>query len=451
MKYISTIITILFIVSLVCGQPSDFADKIDALAKEVLFEKQTGLSIAVHKDGETIYHQAFGKANLELDVDMHKDNIFRIGSITKQFTSLSILKLAEQGKLDIQDPIQKYLPDYNTEGKTITIEHLLTHTSGIPSYTGAPQWDQEMRKRDFTTIDLINEFATDSLEFDPGTQWKYNNTGYVMLGYIIEKLSGLSYADYIQQHLFKPLGMKSSYYGDVQKIIPLRATGYDRDDEGNLVNSYYLSMTQPHAAGSILSTVSDLAKWNDAVFDYKIVSKESLIKAHTPYTLTDGNSTGYGYGWGIGEKYGKQTIAHGGGINGYLSMGIYYPEEDLYVAVLSNCTCLSPDDLANKIGATVLGIDYEIKEIELTEDELKKFEGQYEIMSSMVLKVFLDEGKLMTQLTGQPAAQIFPSAPNKFFLKVVDAQLEFDVVDDMVQGLTLFQGGQQIKGKLLDN
>ncbi len=449
MKYILSVFVTLFLLTALSGQPIDFDQKIDKLAMEALVDQQTGLTIIAHKDEKTIYHKAFGKADLELDVDMQKDNIFRIGSITKQFTSLAVLKLAEEGKLDIQDPIQKYLPKYKTEGKTVTIGHLLTHTSGIPSYTGAPEWDQEMRKRDFTTIDLINEFATDSLEFEPGSQWKYNNTGYVMLGYIIEQLSGVSYAEFIQEHFFEPIGMKSSYYGNVQKIIPHRASGYDRDNDGNLVNSYYLSMTQPHAAGSILSTVSDLAMWNEAVFDYKIVNMESLTKAHTPYILTDGSSTGYGYGWSLGEKYGKKTIAHGGGINGYLSMGIYYPEEDLYVAVLSNCTCLSPDDLAHKIGATVLGIDYEIQEIELSMEDLKKFEGKYEIMTNMVLSVFLDEEKLMTQLTGQPAVQIFPSAPNKFFLKVVDAQLEFDMVNEVVQEITLFQGGQQIKGKPL--
>ena len=449
-KNIYKVIILVTISMQVFSQVDNFESKVETLVKEVLQDQKTGIAVGVMHQGEMVYKSGFGKADVELEVDMNADHIFRIGSITKQFTALAILKLLEDDKLYLDDPIQKFIPDYNTLGKVVTLEHLLTHTSGIPSYTSAPSWDQETRKRDFQPLELIREFATDSLEFDPGSRFKYNNTGYFMLGYIIEQVSEKKYEDYIQEHFFDPLNMSASHYGSNHKIISNRASGYGLDDSGQLVNSYYLSMSQPYAAGSLLSTVTDLALWNKNVFDHKVVSEGSLNLAHTPYTLKDGSSTGYGYGWGIGEQYGMKTIAHGGGINGYLSMGVYFPEEDLYVAALSNCTCVSPDGLASKIGAAYLGIDYEKKVIILTRDQMLKFEGEYQILESMPVRIFLENDQLMVKVGDQPKAPIFPSSSHKFFLKIVEADIEFNEQDGVVNELIIYQGGQQVKGSRID-
>ena len=433
------------------GQSSDFRSEVDSLIQDALKDQRTGLTVGIMHHGEMVYAEGFGKADIELEVSMDANHIFRIGSITKQFTSAAILRLMENDKLSLDDPIQKFIPDYKTMNKTVTIEHLLTHTSGIPSYTNAEIWDQEMRKRDFKPLDLLHEFATDTLEFDPGTQFKYNNTGYFMLGYIIEQISGKTYEDYINEEFFKPLKMESSHYGSNQKIIPMRASGYDSNESGQLVNSLYLSMSQPYSAGSLLSTVHDLAVWNKYVFSHKVISASTLNRAHTPYTLADGTKTGYGYGWGVGEQYGMKTIAHGGGINGYLSMGIYFPHDELYVAVLSNCTCVSPDALAAKIGAAYLGVNYTKNEIQLTKGELEKFVGQYKVMQSMEMNIFLEGDQLMAQMSNQPAVPLFPSSSRKFFLKVVEADIEFHEKNGKVDGLTIFQGGQQVQGVRLQD
>ena len=235
---------ILILVSVACltgiyGQ--SVTEKIDHLVAEKFKGFDSGLTLIATQKGGTVYHKAFGQADIELEVPMELDHIFRIGSITKQFTAVAILSLLEEGKLTLQDPLTKYFPGYNTEENTVTIEHLLTHTSGIPSYTSAPFWDRELRKKDFDPIELIEHFAADSMDFKPGDRWRYNNTGYFMLGIIIEQVSGKSYQEYIQEHLFDKLGMESSSYGDPHRIIANRASGYQPSQDG-LSNADYLRL-----------------------------------------------------------------------------------------------------------------------------------------------------------------------------------------------------------------
>lgn len=408
-----------------------------------------GVTVLIKHKGEVIYHKGFGMANVEQNVEMDAKHVFRIGSITKQFTACAILKLAEEGKLSLADDLQKYLPDYPTQGQVITIEHLLTHTSGIKSYTGLQEWTSELQRKDFTPIELIEYFKRDSLDFIPGERFMYNNSGYFILGYIIEEVSGLSYEDFIETRFFKALGMDDSRYDHPEEIIPMRVAGYNRDGS-NLQNANYLSMTQPYSAGSLMSTVSDLSKWYDAVFSYKVVKEESLKLAHTAFELNTGKSTGYGYGWFIGNRLDRPTIEHGGGINGSLTKDLYFPEDDLFIAVFSNCTCFPPDPLALKLGARVLDVDTSRKEIHLTDEQMKRFIGEYELMEEFVLTVTLKDNQLMIQATGQGISPVFPESEYKFFSKLVDAQIEFVMEDDVASSLILFQGVARIEGKKIN-
>ena len=325
---------------------------IDKLLSEQFKTNETGAAALVARNGQIIYKKAFGMANLELNIPMQADNVFRIGSITKQFTAVAILQLMEQGKLSLQDDITKFIPDYPTHGHKITIEHLLTHTSGIKSYTGMKDFGDIMRK-DMKPEELINHFKNQPMDFAPGTKWMYNNSGYFLLGYIIEKVSGKTYPQYLEEVIFKPLGMTNSYYGSDSKIIKNRASAYGKNDKG-FENAEPLSMTLPYSAGSIQSTVEDLFKWHQAVHAYKLVKKESLDKAFIPYKLSDGKATTYGYGWSLGNVQESPSIEHGGGINGFLTMGIYLPKEDVFVAVFSNCGCNSPDEVSSKIAALTI-------------------------------------------------------------------------------------------------
>ncbi|MEO8360919.1 MAG: serine hydrolase domain-containing protein, partial [Vicinamibacteria bacterium] len=210
-----------------------------------------GATVIVVKDGKTVFRQAYGMADLELGVPMKPEMVLRLGSITKQFTATAILMLAEEGKLSLQDPIEKYLPGYPTHDKVITIEHLLTHTSGIQSYTAIPGWMTSRIIVPMKPLELIDGFKNAPMTFDPGEKYLYNNSGFILLGAIIEKVSGMPYAEFVEGRIFKPLGMTSSYYGDTERIIKNRVPGYTDDDQV-VKNMAYLSMTQPYSAGSLL-------------------------------------------------------------------------------------------------------------------------------------------------------------------------------------------------------
>jgi CubicO group peptidase (beta-lactamase class C family) len=298
----------------------------DKILNEQNFDNSPGYAVLVGKNDQVIYRKAFGYANLELDVKLKPEHIFRIGSITKQFTAGAILKLEEEGKLSLKDEITKFIADYPTHGHTITIEHLLTHTSGIKSYTSMMSWDAEVRKKDFTPLQLIDYFKKEPMDFAPGDKFLYNNSGYVLLGYIIEKASGKTYEEYLKETFFTPLGMKNTSYDKSSLILKNRASGYQKKDD-EFENADFLSMSQPYAAGSLLSTVDDLFKWYSAVMNDKVISKENRMKAHSSYKLNNNKPTGYGYGWSLGNIQGSQMIEHGGGINGFLTASLWLPEE----------------------------------------------------------------------------------------------------------------------------
>lgn len=383
----------------------------------------TGCSALVAKEGQVIYRKAFGLADLELNVPMRPEMVFRIGSVTKQFTAIAILQLMEQGKLSLQDEITKYIPDYPMHGHSITIEHLLTHTSGIKSYTNVPMF-REMIRTDMKPEEIIEKNKALPMEFAPGTRWNYNNTGYIMLGYIIEKVSGKTYAEYLQENFFTPLGMSSSYYGDDTKIIKNRAAGY-QPGEGGTVNADYLSMTLPYAAGSIMSTVDDLYRWNLALHSYKLVKKETLDMAHTSYKLADGKSVGYGYGWSLSELQGSRSIEHGGGINGYLSYAIYLPEEDVFVALLSNNNGQAPEFASLRLAAIAIGKPLKTSEIKADEAALKEYQGIYVNEAGIEARIVLNEGKLSAVRPNGSRRIMVPVEKDMFLIENSFTSLKF--------------------------
>ena len=248
---------------------ADLTADFDRLLAAKFPSNAPGATAIVVKDGAVVFRKAYGLANVELGVPMRPEMVFEIGSVTKQFTSTAILMLVDQGRVALDADIHKYLPEYPDKGVTITVEHLLTHTSGIKSYTNDPKW-LTMWRQDLTVPQIIDLTKDVPLEFQPGTKWNYDNTGYVMLGAIIEKISGLSYADFVRQHIFEPLGMAHTSYGSLTAVIPNRAYGYVREANG-WANAPYLSLTQPHAAGALMSTIDDLALWDAAVSSGKLI------------------------------------------------------------------------------------------------------------------------------------------------------------------------------------
>jgi D-alanyl-D-alanine carboxypeptidase len=403
---------------------------IDALLKASYPADRPGAAVIVTKDGETLFEKAYGMADLELGVPLRPDMVFRLGSITKQFTATAILMLAEEGKLSLQDPIEKHLPGYPTQGHTITIEHLLTHTSGIQSYTDIPGWMTTRVLSPMTVQELVDAFKKEPMQFAPGERYAYNNSAYVLLGAVVEKASGKTYEAFVTERIFQPLGMTASYYGSTERIIPRRAPGYTQEGDQPR-NARYLSMTQPYAAGSLVSTVEDLARWDAALYTERLLKRASLEKAWTPFVLKSGKATGYGYGWGISKLRGRRSIDHGGGIFGFSTFALRLPEEHLYVAVLCNSDrpATPPAYVARKIAALVVGDPFpEPRPVAVEAKVLERYVGVYRIDETSTRTVTLENGRLYTQRSGGQRTEVRPSSETEFFYDKSLTHLRF-VVD----------------------
>lgn len=288
-------------------------------------------SVLVAENGKVIYKKGFGMANMEWDIPNASDTKHRLGSITKQFTSMLIMQLVAEGKLDLQATVSKYLPDYSkVNGDKITIHQLLTHTSGTPNYTSFPNFFKEMSRNPYTPTEMLEMFADSTLNFKPGERFEYSNSGYVLLGAIIEKVTGKSYETVLQEKIFSPLKMTNSGYDHHNTILKKRASGYEM--KGSFPeNAPYIDMSSPYAAGSLYSTVEDLYLWDQALYTEKLLPKKYRDMLFGKYT--NGFGEYYGYGWSIGEipigntKDSTDVISHGGGINGFNTIITRMPQE----------------------------------------------------------------------------------------------------------------------------
>ncbi len=396
----------------------DLSVVIDDLVKSAFTQDEPGVAVIVTQAGEVIYRKGYGMANLELGVQIQPDMVFRLGSITKQFTAVAILILLEQGKLALDDSITKFLPDYPTHDHLITIEHLLTHTSGIKSYTTIPEW-WSLQTKDFTVSELIDFFKYQPMQFAPGKQWIYNNSGYILLGAIIEKISGLTYGEFIQQHIFDVLGMKHSYYDVAQRIIPQRVCGYQTGANGYL-NANYLSMTQPYAAGSLAANVDDLAIWDAALYTNKLVPQKTLQQAFTTYKLIDGSLTNYGYGWFISDYEGHRLVEHSGSINGFSTHAIRVPDDQIFVAVLSNSESKGSviQQLIVKIVALTIGKPYqEPQAVQVNSEILATYTGVYQLNEALEIIITCQQNTLFCQGKSSTPQELIAISPIEFIFK----------------------------------
>jgi CubicO group peptidase (beta-lactamase class C family) len=410
------------------AQPSqkDLAAYADQLFSAAFPADQPGAAVLVIDDGQVVLRKGYGLANVELGVPVSPEMVFEIGSVTKQFTAAAILMLQEQGKLRVEDEVTKHLPDYPTHGQKITIEHLLTHTSGIPSYTGMQDWRARVRE-DMPVETLIGVFKDKPLDFNPGEDWRYNNSAYVVLGAVIEKVSGKSYERFVEEEIFQKAGMKSSRYGHQEELVPLKASGYTRGSEG-VRPAEYLSLTLPYSAGSLLSTVDDLAAWDRALTGGAVISKASRERMETPVKLNSGVSTGYGYGVGVSEYAGRRILRHSGGIFGYSSFLLRMPEERLVVAVLSNSDESTADfgDIAMRIAAKATGEPLEErKRITLDPKTMDEYVGVYRFDARTTRQITREGTKLYSQRTGGAKAEIVSSARDEFYFDGDTSRLTF--------------------------
>jgi CubicO group peptidase (beta-lactamase class C family) len=347
----SLLITLFTTVSAV-AQTQSIAAKIDSLLSNVFKDKNgPGGVFMVTKQGKPIYQKAFGKSNLELKVDLKTDDVFQLGSMTKQFTAVAILQLEEQGKLSVNDVVSKFTPDY-PNGNNITLHHLLTHTSGIKDFTKMKSLNQ-IAQKDLSPTEMIAFFKNEAVDFAPGEKFDYNNSGYFILGYVVEVASGEKYEDYIKKHIFDKVKMTSSRYANDIVVIENRAYGYHKKEYG-YVNKSRISFNIPYASGALMSTLEDMLKWQNALNKNLVVSASTIKKAFSAYKLNNGEEFTYGYGWHIKDVNGTLTREHGGSVFGFKTMGVYIPSADIYVVGFSNCDCNSPTQVTRDIAELVL-------------------------------------------------------------------------------------------------
>ncbi len=332
------------------------AEKVDALVLEHMRKPgAVGLSVAVARGETLVYSKAHGFAELEHAVPANDETMFRIGSVTKQFTAAAILKLAERGKLAIDDPLTRFLPNYPTHGHEITLRHLLTHTSGIPSYTElGPSWE-ELKTKQLSDAEMVALWQDKPLEFAPGERWKYCNSGYYLLGMVIEKASGLGYAEFLREAFFDPLQLARTRYDSSEELLLNRAQGYAYEQE-RFWNDAALDMRQPGAAGGLVSSAGDLVRWQLALLSGRALAPESYEEMKLPFLLASGKETNYGMGLQLDTLAGKSCVWHGGGINGFNSVLMYFPDGALSIAVISNSERLRADALGLALAERLFGV-----------------------------------------------------------------------------------------------
>jgi CubicO group peptidase (beta-lactamase class C family) len=418
------------------------AARMEEVVQSYVRDKSFMGTVLVARGTDIILNKGFGSANLEWDIPNTPTTKFRLGSLTKQFTAASILLLEERGKLKLEDPIKKYVSDAPAAWDGITIFNLLTHSSGIPNFTSLPDYNS-MKVWDTPVAKAIGAFRDKPLDFPPGEKMSYSNSGYLVLGYVIEQVAGTSYEKFVTDNIFTPLGMKDSGYDSSTAVIPRRAAGY-APSAGGPVNAGYIHMSIPHGAGALYSTTEDLLRWEQGLFGGKLLAPASLAKMTTPF------KNDYALGVIVQAASGRKIIQHGGGIEGFNTYLAYYPDNKLTVAVLANLNGGAPVQIGTKLADLAFGgtvtLTSERKEITLPVATLQKYVGTYEVAPGATMTMRLDGDHLTTQLTNQRAIPVFAESETKFFLKVVDAQVEFFMdANGTVTHAVMYQNGGQRK------
>lgn len=355
---------IAFVATLTLSFAQTKTTQLDELLNKYTEYGQFNGSVLVADQGKVIYKKGFGLANREWDISNAPDTKHRLGSITKQFTAMLIMQLVAEGKLDLQATISKYLPDYSkVNGEKITIHQLLNHTSGTPNYTSFPNFFKELSRNPYTPTEMVRMYADSILDFTPGKRFSYSNSGYITLGAIIEKVTGKSYEEVLQEKIFTPLKMNNSGYDHHNTILKKRAAGYEMKGS-KPENAPYIDMSTPYAAGSMYSTVEDLFIWDQALYTEKLLPKKYRDMMYEKYVPAFGQY--YGYGWSVGyfpvgnTKDSTEIIGHGGGINGFNTLITRMPKKKSTIILLNNTGRAPLEDITIAIHGILHGATYDL-------------------------------------------------------------------------------------------
>ncbi|MBS1774611.1 MAG: serine hydrolase [Bacteroidetes bacterium] len=429
----------------ICGAVSvsaqDKAKVVDSILRTYNKLGKFNGTALVAQYGRVIYDKGYGYKDAATKQKNDSNTIYQIGSITKTFTSTLILMLQEQGKLNITDKLSKYFPDY-PDGDRITIANLLTHTSGIYNYTEDTSFMSKQMLSHKTQDDMIKLFKDKPLAFRPGAKFSYSNSNYMLLGYIIEKVTGKTYYAVLREMIFVPLGMNNSGADFVGLKNKNKATGYLGIDGDNGVKAPFVDSSVSYSAGCIYTTAPDMYKWANAVLHHELLSAAIWDSA------TTNRMDNYGYGWMVGELYGGKSIGHNGGVHGFVSNLYMTPNDASVVILLSNSMDADLAEIRRQITAAINNKPFELpeirREIKLDPKTLAEYVGVYDYNPSFSIRVYIENGKLMGQATNQNPFQLYAARKDFFFLKVVDAQTTFVRDSGKVTKMMLRQAGVPI-------
>jgi CubicO group peptidase (beta-lactamase class C family) len=451
----SKFFTLAFILFCCTVSASAQDEKVDELVKQHMqARKIPAVSIVVLKNGEVVKAKGYGFANVEHQVAAKPETIYQSGSVGKQFTATLAMMLVEEGKLGLDDKINKYFSPAPEVWKEITVRHLLTHTSGISNKL----YNQMNMRADYTEDELLQKISALPLDFQPGEKWNYSNPGYVTLGILIHKVSGKFYGDLLQERIFKPLGMNTARIINEAEIIANRAAGY-RLVKGELRNQEWVSPAlNTTADGSLYLTVLDMAKWDAALYGEKLLKKASLEQMWTPVKLNSGKTQPYGFGWSFNQINDHKIIEHGGAWQGFTTFIARYVDDKLSVIVLTNLAGADPGKIAHGIAGLynpelqpLAPAAADARSVGIQNDPkiLDAYVGEYELEPNFTITITKEGNDLFGQATGQPKFQLYAESATRFFLKVVDAKVEFfKDASGKVSHLVLYQNGEHQAKKI---
>lgn len=437
---------LLCLLTLFCFLPcsaQEIADRVDELMTAAMKSDHFNGSILITRNGKVIVSKGYGMSNIENDIPNTSQTKFRIGSLTKQFTAMAIMMLQERGKLNVEHSVCNYLTNCPEAWKPVTIHHLLTHSSGIPDYVNVWGYEKVLASPSPAT-DILEIVKKAPVEFKPGKRFSYSSLGYILLGSVIEKSSGMPYEAFLRENIFKPLKMENTGYDNNKAILKHRAAGYSLQ-RNTLINAPYMDMSLPFAAGGLYSTVEDLQLWDEALYTEKLVGKKSLDAIFTAYAAE------HGYGWQVTKHLNRKFIGHGGWINGFASSIARYPEDKLCVIVLSNLDSVPVNTMARSLAAIALGLKQtapQRKAITLNPQIYDRYLGEYRLAPNFFVAVTREGDKLMGQATGQPKVELLPESDIEFFVKEYDAQIMFVYGDTgQITGAVVTFNGQQTQAE----
>jgi CubicO group peptidase (beta-lactamase class C family) len=438
---------------------AEFTARADSLVNAYLASSVApSAAVAVIRGSDTLVFKGYGLADMAASRSATPTTIYEIGSITKQFTSSAIMRLVEAGRINLDDDLSKYVPQFPLRGQRVSIRQLLTHTSGIHNYTLSPEWRKQWAE-DVTPDAIVAFVAKDTLDFGPGTAYRYSNTNYVLLGMVIEKVTGQRYADHVDAVFFKPLGMRHTSYCPSKTSDPSFATGYSRSPDRKVIPMTYVSLTQPFSAGGLCSTVGDLVMWQRALASGKVVSPASFTLMTTAATLNNGSPIRYGFGLTPGNTLGHATVSHGGGINGFAAASLFVPADSLNIAVFTNIDAEPADPLASNLlrvaygAAPVAPRPPSASAPQALPDAARDvIVGTYMLQlpggGRSPIKFFVDGARMMAQREGQPANALTYLGNFQFGL-AADPSLRVTFFRDgagIMGKVTLLQGGVTMEG-----